>query len=45
MPLYSLTKEKVEELRAKIVDKRSQIKQLEAMSEEELWLKDLAVFE
>ena len=38
MPLYSLTKEKIEELQKKISQKQEQIKTLEAMSEADIWL-------
>ena len=38
MPLYSLTKEKIEELQKKISQKQEQIKTLEAMTEADIWL-------
>ena len=38
MPLYSLTKEKIEELQTKISQKQQQIKILEALTEAEIWL-------
>ena len=41
MPLYSLTKEKVEELRSKIQKKRYDITSLEGQAIEQLWLHDL----
>lgn len=41
MPLYSLTKERVEDLRAKIAAKQEEIAKLEKASIEDLWLKDL----
>ena len=45
MALYSLTKEKVQELRNKIGDKKTQIEKLERQTVEELWLIDLEKFE
>lgn len=44
MSLYSLTKEKVEELKAKIVSKKAQIDTLEKQTIETLWLTDLDKF-
>ena len=41
MPLYSLTKERVEDLRAKIAAKQEEIAKLEKASIEDLWLTDL----
>lgn len=43
--MYSLTKEKVEELRAKVADKKSKIAHLEKQTIENLWLADLDKFE
>ena len=45
MPLYSLTKEKVEEMRDKIVQKRTKIEDFEGLTIEHLWLTDLDKFE
>ena len=41
MPLYSLTKEKVEDLRSKISTKQDEVIKLEKATIEQLWLSDL----
>lgn len=41
MPIYSLTKEKYEELQKKAKDKKAQIKELKLKSEKDLWKEDL----
>ena len=45
MQIYSLTREKVEELSAKIVEKRNQIAVLEGLTIENIWLRELSKFE
>jgi len=45
MPLYSLTKEKVEEMQDKILQKRTKIEAFEGLTIEHLWLTDLEKFE
>lgn len=41
MPIYSLTKERYDELRKKVAEKKSQIKELKSKSERDLWQEDL----
>ena len=45
MPLYSLTKDKIEELQKKITTKKEQIKHLEELTEADIWLQELDSFE
>ena len=45
MPLYSLTKDKIEELQKKITEKKEQIKHLEGLTEADIWLQELEAFE
>lgn len=45
MPLYSLTKDKIEELQKKITEKKEQIKHLEGLTEADIWLQELDAFE
>jgi len=45
MPLYSLTKDKIEELQKKITEKKAQIKHLEDMTEADIWMQELDAFE
>lgn len=45
MPLYSLTKEKIDDLRSKIRAKKDDIEKLERATIEDLWLSDLDKFE
>ena len=45
MPLYSLTKDKIEELQKKITEKKEQIKHLEELTEADIWLQELDTFE
>lgn len=44
MSLYSLTKEKIEELKTKIESKRLQIEILQKLTIEDLWIADLDKF-
>lgn len=41
MPIYSLTKEKVEDLKNQALSKSSELEELKNMSKEQIWLKDL----
>ena len=41
MPIYSLTKEKVEDLKNQALSKSSELEILKKMSKEQIWLKDL----
>lgn len=41
MPIYSLTKEKVEDLKNQALSKSSELEELKKMSKEQIWLKDL----
>lgn len=41
MPIYSLTKEKVEDLKNQALSKSSELETLKKMSSEQIWLKDL----
>lgn len=45
MPLYSLTKEKVDDLKSKIEAKKIDIQELARKTVEDLWLSDLDLFE
>ena len=45
MPLYSLTKEKVDDLRGKINAKKNEIYELSRKTVEDLWILDLENFE
>ena len=45
MPLYSLTKEKIEDLQAKIREKQQQIDELSKLTIEDLWIRELDRFE
>ncbi|KAI5301561.1 DNA topoisomerase 2, partial [Ascosphaera atra] len=44
MPLYSLTKERVERLRKQIGDKETEVDELIKLSKEDIWLRDLDEF-
>ena len=41
MPIYSLTKEKVEDLKNQALSKSSELEELKKMTKEQIWLKDL----
>lgn len=45
MPLSSLTADKVKELKAKVKDKKAELKAMESETPESLWLKDLTELE
>ena len=45
MPLYSLTKDKVDELQAKIQAKEDLVAELERLTVEDLWTRELDKFE
>jgi len=45
MPIYSLTKERVEDLQKKISEKQSEIAELEKLTVEDIWLRELDRFE
>lgn len=44
MPLYSLSKERVEDLQRKIKERQQEIYELEKQTVEDLWLKELDKF-
>lgn len=45
MPIYSLTKERVEDLQKKIREKQSEIDELEKLTVEDIWVSELDKFE
>jgi hypothetical protein len=45
MPLYSLSKERVQDLEKKISDKKVEIEKLEKLTVEDLWIQELDKFE
>lgn len=45
MPIYSLTKERVDDLRVKIAEKQVEISDLERLTVEDIWVKELETFE
>ncbi|MFO0118285.1 MAG: hypothetical protein ACK521_11975 [bacterium] len=45
MPIYSLTKERVDDLQRKIKDKQAEIDALEKLTVQDIWISELDRFE